>query len=157
MEHLLDAFTNLVSLVPDTPAGLVIEGVTEVVKQIAVGAFGGLPGLAVMDPASNRLSALNRAVAAADTTIHAVTSDFAPNPAGFQARAVDKLADLLFDSAPNDLVVPTESVYRTGGYLVDDRYVVPPPSAVSHSAYFNDPAVRERLLHWLPGATQHAV
>jgi hypothetical protein len=150
LESLLDTFTNLLSLFPEELFSTAIEGVLEVVKQVATGVLGGLDGLAAMDPDGPSLRDLNRVAAHSATAARAITSDFEPEQAPLAVRALDLVTDPLFGAA-NDLVVPTEGVYRAGAYSVDDPFVVPVRSAVSHTAFFRDAEVRRQLATWLPG------
>lgn len=148
---LLDVFTNLLALFPDSPGGLALEGVLEVVKQVATGVFGGLDGLAAMDPAGGYLRGLNQAAVRGDA-VYAVTSNFEPGgSASLAVRALDLMADPVFGS-DNDLVVPTDGVFRAGGYAASEPVVVPLASRISHSGYFADADVRRTIASWLPGA-----
>jgi hypothetical protein len=148
---LLDAFTNLLSLLPDETVLVAVQGVLEVVKQIATGVVGGLDGLAAMDPGGARLRALNEMPAPPGTAVHAITSDFEPRNTSLAVKALDLLADPLFGTA-NDLVVPTEGVYRAGAYVVRDPFVVPSANAVAHTTFFRDAEVRNQLARWLGGS-----
>lgn len=148
---LLDVFTNLLALFPDSPGGVALEGVLEVVKQVATGVLGGLEGLAAMDPAGDYLRALNQGAGRHDGSVYAVASDFEPTgSASLAVRALNFMADPMFGSG-NDLVVPTDGVYRAGGYTVDQHVVVPMASGISHGTYFADAGVRRILAEWLPG------
>ena len=151
LESLLDLFTNVLSLFPDETVTVAVEGVLEVVKQIATGVLGGLDGLVAMDPGGPWLRALNEMPAAPGTTVHAITSDFEPRKASLAVKALDLLADPLFGAA-NDLVVPTEGVYRAGAYVVREPFVVPGVNAVAHTTFFRDGEVRNQLARWLPGS-----
>ena len=149
---LLDMFTNLVSVFADEGSGTVAAGVLEVVKQVAVGALGGLPGLTAMDPDEDGLRTVNALPVDPTTTAYAVTSSFDSAHGPLPSRALDALADRLFGAA-NDLVVPTEGVHRAGAYRVDRPYdLTGQVPSVAHSGFFGDPAVRHRLAEWLaPG------
>ncbi|MFF4444120.1 esterase/lipase family protein [Streptomyces sp. NPDC001502] len=150
--RLLDAFTNLLCLLPDEMVSSTLEVVLEVVKHCAAGALGGLDGLAAMDPASSALGELNEAAVPAAGTVRAITSDFGPaDGAGLAIRALNRLTDHLFGTG-NDLVVPTEGVHRAGAYVVSDPLVIPSGSGVAHTDFFRDAEVRIRLAQWLPGS-----
>jgi hypothetical protein len=150
LESLLDVFTNLFSLLPDETVSVAVEGVLEVVKQVATGVLGGLDGLAAMDPQDASLRHLNDATPSPGVNVYAVTSDFEPAQASLAVKALDLVVDPLFGAA-NDLVVPTQGVYRAGSYVVDEPFLVPAASAVSHTRFFRDAEVRRRLAAWLPG------
>lgn len=149
LESLLNTFTNVLSLFPDETVMVGVEGVLEVVKQIATGVLGGLDGLAAMDPGGPWLRALNQMPAAPGTTVHAITSDFEPGKSSLAVKALNLLADPLFGAA-NDLVVPTEGVYQAGAYVVKEPFVVPGANAVAHTTFFRDAEVRTQLARWLP-------
>jgi hypothetical protein len=148
---LLDVFSNLLSLLPDETVSVAVEGVLEVVKQVATGVLGGLDGLAAMDPEADSLRDLNDTASATGTRVHAVATDFKPSKGSLAIRALDLVVDPLFGLA-NDLVVPTEGVYKAGSYLVDEPFVVPASSQVTHTTFFRDADVRARLSGWLPGS-----
>jgi hypothetical protein len=147
---LLDVFTNLLALFPDGMVGTTIEVVLEVVKHCAVGALGGLDGLAAMDPASPTLRALNKVSISTTGTVHAVTSNFEPSAgAGITIRTLDLLMDRMFDKAGNDLVVPTDGVGQADAYMVQNPVVIPTANAVAHTHFFDDDLVRQSLAAWL--------
>jgi hypothetical protein len=148
---LLDAFTNLLSLLPDETVLVAIQGVLEVVKQIATGVVGGLDGLTAMNPGGAWLRALNEMPAPRGTAVHAITSNFEPGNSSLAVKALDLLVDRLFGAA-NDLVVPTEGVYRAGAYVVTDPFMVPRANAVAHTTFFRDAEVRNQLSKWLGGS-----
>ncbi len=143
---LLDVFTNVLSLFPDSPVGVGLEGVLEVVKQVATGVLGGLDGIAAMDPDGPWLRHVEVGTPGPGVAVHAVTSDFEPaGGAKLAVRALDLLVDPIF-GAGNDTVVPTDGVHRgAGGYTVADPLVVPTARGVAHSTYFHDPGVRAAL------------
>lgn len=148
---LLDTFTNLLSLFPDSSGSPALEAVLEVVKQVAQGALGGLDGLAAMDPANPALAELNEVAVPPTGRVLAVATDYAPLPsAPLAARALDKVVDALFDSG-NDLVVPTEGVARAGRYVAADVHLAEATAdtAITHTTFFGSPGVRERLAGWL--------
>lgn len=147
--ELVDAFTNLLEFFPDNGVTDALEVVLTVVKQLAVGAFGGLEGLEAMDPDSAFLKRLNRADAALSAAHYAaIASDFEPLP-GAEGLAVAK--DLLFDvlfNAKNDLVVPTDGIFGANGcpsFPIDDVLHLPPERGIAHSAYFGEDDVLDFL------------
>lgn len=152
LRSMLDVMTNLVTLFIDDVAGSVAALILEIVKDVATGAHQGLPGIAAMDPDGEWLKALNADPRPAGTEVFAATTDFKPGEGtALPLRALDALVDLLFD-APNDLVVPTEGVYRADKYIVDNPlHVVGGPPFIAHSGFFGHALVRERIVGWLGG------
>jgi hypothetical protein len=64
------------------------------------------------------------------------------------------VVDLVFDQAPNDLVVPTEGVYFANGnanfpIAAERVLLLKPPCTAMHTTMFAEPAVSGRLLEWL--------
>ncbi|GAA3453726.1 DUF7379 domain-containing protein [Dactylosporangium matsuzakiense] len=152
LRALLDVVTNLATLFLDDATGTVVDVVLEIVKDLATGAHQGLPGIAAMSPDGDWLTALNAGPRPGSTRVFAATTDFDPGDgAALPLRALDGLVDLLF-AAPNDLVVPTEGVYRAGRYIVDEPFhVVGGPPFTAHTGFFGHPQVRERIVGWLGG------
>ena len=107
LSDLLDRVTDLAQFVPDNGVTDTLGIVFAVVKQLAVGAVGGLDGIMAMNPAEAYLTELNGR-AAADAVVRAVAADYEPPRGAPLARvARDGATDLVFKSADNDLVVPT--------------------------------------------------
>jgi hypothetical protein len=147
---LLDTVTNLATLFPDDTASVPLVAVIEVVKQIGTGILSDLDGLAAMDPAAPMLlTGLSPAAGWSSGQAFTIASDFDPEYASLAVRALDVLADPFFREG-NDLVVPTEGVRHAPGLTVEDGIVVPRTPAISHIAYFRDPAVRKQIDTWLP-------
>ncbi len=148
---LIDTATTIANLFPDAGASDVLATVITVVKQLAVGAAGGLPGLTAMAPDSAFLKALNGAPKA-EATYRALAADFEPAPdSGLASYAADTLQDLIL-RGKNDLMVPTASVYEVEGsknFPIQDRHVFQPADAVSHQALVRHPGSVERLRAWL--------
>ncbi len=156
-EHLskmLDRITDLVQFAPGGPVTDVVGVVLAVLKQVAVGAFGGLDGIMSMNPDGPYLPALNTAPLA-DVRLCAIASNYEPAKGSPLIRmAKDKGLDIVFGNERNDLVVPTASVFEvTGapGFPIEgeDRLVL--EGEVTHGGYFREPAVNAKLLEWLPG------
>jgi hypothetical protein len=148
---LIDVFSNLFSLLPDEPATATIQAVIELVKQLATGAFNGLPGLTAMDPKNPAVASANGPGAAAMAgMIRAVASDYTPLQGARKQEALNLLVDRFFGS-DNDFVVPTSGVFDAGAYRVSDPYVAPKSAGVSHTTYFRDLGVRGKLGEWLAG------
>ncbi|HUF71001.1 MAG TPA: caspase family protein, partial [Longimicrobiales bacterium] len=84
---LIDTFTNLANFVPDVGVSDIIAGVIAVAKQLAVGAFGGLPGLQAMVPDGKFAADLNAGDRTGDTRYFALASDYSPGEPGLSAFA----------------------------------------------------------------------
>lgn len=151
---LLDRFTNLLQFVPSAGITDAIGMVVSVVKQVAVGAFGGLEGIMSMNPAGPDLTDFNHSPGST-ATYRVIAANFTPPPGSSLGRiARDKGTDLVFGGVANDLVVPTEGGYdvpSTAGFPVADPLVLPPERAVDHSSFFGRDDVNAKLLEWLPG------
>lgn len=145
---LLDTFTNVLSLLPDSFGAPALQGVVEVVKQVALGTLSGLDGLSAMDPDNDGLKALN-AGAKPNDSVFAITTDYQPpESATLAAKAMNTLVDTLFGGA-NDLIVPTEGMAKADKFVVANPYVVAESDAVSHCAYFSHEGVREEIARYL--------
>jgi hypothetical protein len=143
---------NLSSVTPDWADAL--EAVLALVKVIGHAGLKGLDGLASMRPGNDLLTQINTG-ALTGTTLYGIGADF--EPAGFGLGAafctgVDSVVDRVFDTAPNDLVVPTLGMSTWGGALQvpAERYLsFPPAKGVMHTQYFQQPETRQKLLEWL--------
>ena len=147
--RLLDTVTNAALLFPGAGTK-VLAAVIATVKQLGTGALHGLDGLASMDPGGPFLQELLPASGTAPALTFTVASDYEPNPGTVQQRAWDLVADGFFAGflgGANDLVVPTQGVAR--GQAVTESYSVPGDLAVSHTNYFAQQKVRDRLAAWL--------
>jgi len=145
---LLDTFTNVLSLVPDSFGTPALQGVLEVVKQVALGSMAGLDGLAAMDPDNEGLKSFN-ANAKPNDAVHAITTDYQPaGSATLAAKAMNTIVDALFGGA-NDLIVPTEGMAKADKFVVANPYVVAGADAVSHCAYFSHAGAREEIARCL--------
>jgi pimeloyl-ACP methyl ester carboxylesterase len=154
LSRLLDRITNLVQYIPDNGVTDALGLVLSIVKQVAVGAFGGLDGIMSMDPHGSDLTAFNDSPGSR-ATYRVVASDFEP-PAGSSLGRIarDQGTDFVFGAAPNDLVVPTLGAYQlpsTPGFPVADPLVFPAEAGVDHSSYFGRSELAAKLLDWLPG------
>ncbi|HJZ35295.1 MAG TPA: hypothetical protein VJ204_03390 [Solirubrobacterales bacterium] len=147
---LIDTYTSLVNLFPDTGMLEVIQAVISVVKQIAVGALGGLDGLVSMAPGGDFLKALNTATPA-KADYFALASDYEPVSAGLRDFVADRLADLVF-KAENDLIVPTAGVYEENGssqFPIQRLHSFPAADGVEHTRYFCNETTQTKLSEWL--------
>lgn len=155
-EHLsdfMDRITDLAQFVPDNGVTDTLGLLFSVVKQLAVGAVGGLDGLMSMNPAEGYLAELNGRPAP-PAVVRAIAADYEPPQGAPLARvARDKGTDLVFGSSDNDLVVPTDgcwSVDGAAGFPIDERLVLDASRSVDHNSFFRQPEVSEAILHWLP-------
>ena len=108
----VDRYTNLLSLLPDATAVDVLGVVIDVIKHLTVGAMDALPGLSSMRPDSAIITSLP-AVLGGSTSSFGLAADYEPRSvgrSGLGAYVRDGLVDRIFQSAANDLVVPTDSV-----------------------------------------------
>lgn len=152
LSDLLDRVTDLAQFVPDNGVTDTLGVVFAVLKQLAVGAFGGLDGVMVMQPGGPYLAELNGRPAPG-ARVAAIAADYEPPPGAPLARvARDGATDLVFAREPNDLVVPTLgcwSVNGAAGFPIDDRLVIEASAGVEHNSFFAVPEVSESLLEWL--------
>jgi pimeloyl-ACP methyl ester carboxylesterase len=153
LSDFLDRITDLAQFVPDNGVTETLGLVFSVVKQLAVGAVGGLDGLMSMNPAEEYLAELNGRPASG-AVVRAIAADYQPPEGAPLARvARDKGTDLVFAAADNDLVVPTDgcwSVDGADGFPIDERLVLDASRSVDHNSFFRQPEVSEKLLEWLP-------
>jgi len=154
LSQLMDRVTDLAQFIPDAGVTDVVGLVLSILKQLSVGAFGGLEGIMAMDPAGDYLKAFNATPGSA-ATYRAIASNYQPARGASLARiARNAGTDFVFQKATNDLVVPTDGVFRLDGvpgFPVADPLVFPAEAAVDHSSYFTRPEVSAKLLEWLPG------
>jgi hypothetical protein len=147
---LIDSYTNLLNFLPGQQAVDAFEGVITVVKQVAVGAVGGLAGLQSMRPGGPFLAWLN-APAGNPSRYFALAGDYVPLVQGWRHYAVDHLMDRVFDE-PNDLVVPTAGTWDDNGsthFPISLRHELRGAEGVNHTGYFASKQVRDQLLEWL--------
>ena len=153
LSDLLDRITDLAQFVPDNGVTETIGLVLAVLKQLAVGAVGGLDGIMAMNPSEDYLEKLN-ARPAPDAVLRAVAADYEPPRGAPLARvARDGATDLVFKAVDNDLVVPTGGcwdVEDAPGFPIDERLVLDQSRSVDHNSYFRQPEVSSSLLEWLP-------
>ena len=156
-EHLgalLDRMTNLLQFLPDNGVTDTAALILSVLKQLAVGMFGGLEGITAMDPDGDYLTAFNDG-SGSGATYRVVTADFEPSPGSSLGRiARDGVTDLVFGATDNDLVVPTRGAYEVPGatgFPIADPFILPASAGVDHCSFFGRPDVAKHLLDWLPG------
>lgn len=153
LSGLLDRVTDLAQFVPSNGVTDTLAVVLTVLKQLAVGAVGGLDGLTSMDPMGDYLAELNGRAASA-ARVCAVAADYDP-PDGSPLTRVARngATDLVFQQA-NDLVVPTGGCWDVpgaAGFPIADRLVLDAARGIDHCSFFRDDDVNAALLEWLPG------
>jgi hypothetical protein len=120
-------------------------------KQLAIGAFAGLDGLASMTPKGEFLSRLN-ATPAIQGRYFAIASNFEPQDHALVRWAKDAVLDAVFDGDANDLVVPTDGVFAPNGaaaFPIAEPLVFPTSDGVDHSSYLRNPRTIEAIKVWL--------
>ena len=152
LSDLIDSYTNILNFFPDNGVTEVLRAIITVMKQLAVGAVKGLPGLESMLPGGPFLKNwLNRGPRGSEF-YYAIASNYEPTQAGLLAWAKDRLMDHVFNHAENDLVVPTLGVYEGNGsdlFPIADHYVFPPTSGIQHGGYFPDATTQHQIMSWL--------
>jgi pimeloyl-ACP methyl ester carboxylesterase len=150
--ELVDTWTNLLELVPDNAVTDVLAIVVSVVKQLAVGALGGLDGLMSMNPDGDYLKGFLNGPGApgfdgSGGKYVAVAADFEPAVGSSLGRfARDRVTDAVFEGAPNDLVVPRDGVFGANGsprFPIENPVQIGAADAIDHSSYWvSDPALK---------------
>ena len=144
LSDLLDRITDLAQFVPDNGVTDTLGLVLAVLKQLAVGAVGGLDGIMAMNPSEDYLEELNGRPAP-DAVLRAIAADYEPPRGAPLARvARDGATDFVFKSADNDLVVPTAGCWDVdgaAGFPIDERLVLDATASVDHNSFFRQPEV----------------
>jgi pimeloyl-ACP methyl ester carboxylesterase len=151
MGDLIDVLTNLLDALPDNGITDVLTMIVSVAKHLAVGTTRELDGLNAMDPTGAFTSTMNRPGQSRGSRYFAVSSHVAPGQPGIRRLLVTKGLEQLFGGG-SDLVVPTAGVYEANGaasFPIEERLVLSGGGAVTHTKYFADPQVQQRLLEWL--------
>lgn len=146
---LIDAVTSAMNLVPDNPVTDTAEVVITILRHIAAGVADAMPGIQAMAPGDATLAELNRA---AITDHRMLCSDYEPT-GGVLNWVKDTGMDLIH-RAPNDLVVPTESVFGPNGRAgIDPAHFTAfgPSDGVTHGGFFGRDDVHTQLGAWLAG------
>jgi pimeloyl-ACP methyl ester carboxylesterase len=147
----VDVCTNVLDVLPDNGVTDVLTMIISVVKQLAVGVLGGLDGLQSMNPEGEFARQLNTGARSGEAKYFAITSNATPTEAGLKRLLVTKGLGKLMAGA-NDLVVPTEGVFRENGsgfFPIEDRLVLDGGEGVTHTHYFGNERVRRKMLEWL--------
>ena len=155
MSDFVDSHTNILSVLPDNAITDALEVIVAVVKQLAVGALGGLEGLASMNPSGPYVKSFLNTGSPVPTKYRAIAANFEPTDKKFKPWAKDKLMDRIFKQK-NDLVVPTEGVYDHNG---DPMFPISGPhlleleaaDGVHHGSFFSNAKVVSQLDQWLTG------
>lgn len=155
MMEFIDRYTSMLNLIPPGPHSVVtdiLEAIVTVVKMIGNSVLEGLPGLISMDPKGSFLANMN-AGAPTKADYYGIASNYEPT-GGMAALVKDGVVDRVFDSAANDLVVPTIGVHSGSADpafpLSMDRVLQFEPSrGIGHSDYFSKPETSAALLNWL--------
>lgn len=151
INRLLDVYANLLTFFPDNGVTDAMEGLLAVVQDVALGMMGGLRGLQSMVPGND---GDQRVEGDAFTTRYfGLASDYEPTDPGLKAF-MDPLADQVFVGAGNDLVVPTDSVWRGLGVSPfplarSSVRLFGPEEGVGHSDYFRNDASVSTIVAWL--------
>jgi pimeloyl-ACP methyl ester carboxylesterase len=156
----VDRYTTILNLAPPGPVSVVadiLEGIITVVKVIAHAGLNGLPGLTAMNPGGNFITRLNAPGKPPDTQYFALTADYEPKGGlkdFIKNKIQDELVDRAFGNVKNDLLVPTEGVYKgfnAAGFPITEKNVLsfPPSQGVAHSYYFIQPETPVKLKEWL--------
>jgi hypothetical protein len=151
MGDMLDVFTNVLDFLPDNGVTDILTMILSVVKQLAVGTLKGLDGLQSMYGDGDYAKRMNSGARGSDAKYLAITSNARPSEPGLKRLLVTKGLNTLMGGA-NDLVVPTEGVFKENGsgyFPIEERVVLEGSDGVSHTHYFGSDIVRRRMLQWL--------
>jgi hypothetical protein len=152
LNDFIDSYTNLFTMLPDTPVTFVLESIVGIAKLIAVNALKGLKGVDAMVPGGDFLRGLAEVGASPDQQF-ALASDYEPVEPGLKAFVRDALIDA-FQKEANDLMVPTTGVYEGSGsppfpIATKHRLVFDRGNGVTHSGYMRNRDARAAIGHWL--------
>jgi len=157
--NFLDRYTSALDLAPPGPAAVVsdvLEAILMVVKVFGHAGLSGLDGLASMDPSGSFITRINSG-ALVGTQYFGMSSNYEP-PGNLQEftmmKAGDAVIDKVFQSASNDLVVPTEGVNQ-GNPNAD--FPIPESrslrftaeDSIWHSDFFGQTDTQDRIREWL--------
>lgn len=160
-DRLLSHLANLLEALPDHPFVMGAGWLTEALKWFASHLLGNCPGLVSMDPRGDFIASIQGTPGRpAGTDYHALVSNYHP-PANLLARFADMGIDRFFGGA-NDLVVPSEGGWRTGGeessWIAGARIGCFGPGGnltasepVNHVTFFGQAATSDFLLSSLLG------
>jgi len=152
MGELVDTYTNILSFLPDNLFTDSLEVIIALVKQLSMATLAGLDGLQAMRKDGEFFSRLVSG-ASKHEGYHAIAADFDPIDPSLKQFIADRLADRVF-AERNDLVVPTESVFRANGtpsfpIPQSTRLVLSGTNSVHHGGFFNHPNTLTAFEDWL--------
>ncbi len=155
MGDFVDAYTSILSVMPDNAVTDVLESIIAVVKQLAVGVLKGLEGLQSMNPEGTYLQDFLNSGEASSTLYRSIAADFEPDNPRFRPWAKNRLMDKIFKEQ-NDLVVPTIGVYEANGdemfpIASENRLDLSGDALVHHGNFFSNERVVAQLRAWLTG------
>ena len=155
--RMIDAYTSLLTDLPDGPFTITLEGFLTLIKVVGAGALDGLPGLQSMLPGGDYLKSLN-AAPKSNTTYYAMAAQYMPTDeralARFAKRLMMKALGGIFKE-DSDLVVPTRGCYEMtpsvpGFSIPQDRHTVYDlETEINHLNFFQNQNVNKRLHDWL--------
>jgi hypothetical protein len=150
---LMDPITNIIQFLPDNPVLGTPDAVLTVIKQLAVGAFAGLAGVTAMGPQRPHLRDFLNQPAQTLATYRAVAANFEPTAGSPLLRiARDGVMDIVFGSAQNDLIVPTQGVFTVSGathFPIEQPFVFDSSTGVDHSSFWPRDEFATTLRRWL--------
>jgi pimeloyl-ACP methyl ester carboxylesterase len=144
----VDRLANYVNMLPDATLTIASGALLSLAGAVAEVALPRLPGLSDQVPGSPLQQMLAPPTGGADC-FYAISSDYEPE-GDLVSVVKDGVADRIFQSAKNDLVVPSDGVATTPYFaLPAERCVTfPPERSVHHSAFFGQQEM-VRIADWL--------
>lgn len=144
----VDRLANYANMLPDATLTIASGALLSLAGAVAEVALPRLPGLSDQVPGSPLQQMLAPSIGGADC-FYAFSSDYEPE-GDLVSVIKDGVADRIFQSKKNDLVVPSDGVATTPYFaLPAERCVAfPPERSVHHSAFFGQPEMI-RIADWL--------
>lgn len=144
----VDTLINCLEFIPDNPATDTLDVVLALLKQMAVGAMGGLEGLKAMELQGEFLRKVLNQPSVVTPNYRAMAANYEAGPKTPLGRyARDFLTDLVFGGTDNDLVVPTEGVFTKNGanpFPISHPVRIEASEMVDHSGFRNKPMARKK-------------
>lgn len=154
---LIDAYTNMLTDLPDNPFTITMEALITFIKVAASGAIKGLPGLQAMLPGGEFLQKLN-GCPSLGTEYYAIGARYVPQDenlfARFGKRLIMKALSQVFGE-DSDMVVPTKGCFETEPmapcFPIEDarKKVFDLDTDINHLNYFDNELVNKQLFNWL--------
>lgn len=152
----LNAYTNILTELPDTVSTIVTEGLLCLVKILGSAAIHGLSGIDSMNADDDYLKKLAPRTYLNPNGLYAIASNYSPRQPEIVKQLAAKAADLVIDGffeQANDMVVPTSgcsegSTAAAGFPIVASRLKVL-GGPIHHCNYFQQPEVHQKLSEWL--------